>query len=107
MRVNTNLQFVKVICPCLHHYPTFWKMGCTVICPPIRVSHGMRQLVFNQVCADSKNFIEDRSGYSAEAMTTHFFLGNSHAPHGSKNCVVTHRSPIGSGAWKDKTTPTG
>ena len=97
-----GFQLVEVVRPLLHHLPALRKVSSSVVRTPIRVSHSMGELMFNQIRANSQYFIENCSGHGTKAMPAHFILGYTHAAHRCKDGVIAHWPCVAAGTRKDE-----
>ncbi|MDT7827024.1 hypothetical protein, partial [Xanthomonas hortorum] len=67
------------------------KMSCAAVYPAVWVMHGMRQLVFDVVGAETKHLIQNHTSHGAEPVTGHRFGVKTHLPQGSIDGVIAHR----------------
>ena len=102
-----GLQLVQIIRPLLHHLPALGQMGRAVVGAPVRVAHGMGELVFDEIGADAEHFIQNHPCHRPEAVPAHLFLVDSHASHGSENGVVAYWSLVRPCPRKCKATAAG
>ena len=63
----------------------------------------MSELVFNEIRADTQNFIEHGASHRAETVARHFIFLEAHAAESGEDCVVTHRADKGARTRKYET----
>ena len=53
LRGSWSFQLIEIVGPILHHLPTLRQVGGAVVRPPVGIAHGMRELVLDQIRANS------------------------------------------------------
>ena len=53
-------ELIQVVRPRLHHLATLRQVRGAVVGAPVRIAHGMGQLVLDQVRAEAEDFIQYR-----------------------------------------------
>lgn len=89
--LRPGFQPVKVVRPCLHHLPTFGKVGRPVVSSAVRIANGVGKLMLDKVGPNLQDFIQDGPGHGPEPVAAHFVLGKTHAPESGKHGIVAHR----------------
>jgi hypothetical protein len=55
------LQIIQIIAPLLHHLLPLFKVCGPVVCPTVRIAHGMRELMLDVLGPDVEDFVDDRT----------------------------------------------
>ena len=92
-----------MIGPQLHHLPTFGKMGGPVVGAAIRITHRMRQLMLDEIWANTKHFVQDGPCHGSESVSGDIGLGViAHATQSSICAVIAHGAVMAPFSWENK-----
>ena len=83
-------QIVQIVCPSLHHQTAIIDKGSAIIGASVRIPHGMSQLVLNQVNAEPRNFIQNRSSSRPEPVTGYRLSVETKVPERCIDAVIAH-----------------